>query len=345
VAITTNGGAIFNYYNLSGAGGANGFVSSVAFNNDKLNGLAGTDATSDTIPRTTNGGVNWFSQYIPCTISGFCCIKWVPGSNYAFAIISSATAAQCFKTTNNGANWTALSFPSGASDITHHNLFIPANKDAPEEAFVFATNTAGNIFELSDNSLPVCLMSFTFNISGRDINLKWITSQEINNYGFEIYRCEIKSDNTGEWVNTGFVKGHGTSNTPNIYDFTDKNINTGKFKYRLKQIDLNGNYEYFELSNEVVISSPGKYVLSQNYPNPFNPVTVIRFNIPNPENGFVTLKVYDITGKEIKTLVNEPLAPGYHEVTFDASAFSSGIYFYKLETEGFASIKKMMLVK
>jgi hypothetical protein len=98
---------------------------------------------------------------------------------------------------------------------------------------------------------------------------------------------------------------------------------------------------------------PDKYQLSQNYPNPFNPVTKIRFEIPSTlsfphapsGNPYISLKVYDVTGREIQTLVNETLQPGTYEVTFDGSNFASGVYFYKLTAGNFSEVKKMMLNK
>jgi len=93
------------------------------------------------------------------------------------------------------------------------------------------------------------------------------------------------------------------------------------------------------ITNEV----PSTYSLSQNYPNPFNPVTKISFNIP--KSGLVTLKVYDVIGKEVATLVNDVKNPGNYAVNFNASALSSGVYFYKLESNEFTSVKKMMLIK
>jgi len=88
---------------------------------------------------------------------------------------------------------------------------------------------------------------------------------------------------------------------------------------------------------------PTKYELSQNYPNPFNPTTKINFALP--KSGFVTLKIYDILGREIKTLVNEIKQAGNYTVDFNAWEFSSGVYFYRLETEGFTDVKRMMLIK
>jgi hypothetical protein len=96
-----------------------------------------------------------------------------------------------------------------------------------------------------------------------------------------------------------------------------------------------------------------KYELFQNYPNPFNPTTIIRFGIPSLE-GYVrpggrgvgvTLKIFDISGRELQTLINERLQPGTYETTFDGSAYTSGIYFYKLQTGDYSETKKLILLK
>lgn len=105
-------------------------------------------------------------------------------------------------------------------------------------------------------------------------------------------------------------------------------------------------WDRYELSTRIKNENyliPEKFSLEQNYPNPFNPVTKIRFEIP--KNGFVTLKVYNILGKEVQTLVSENLSSGVYTIDFDGSMLSSGIYFYCLETNGFKDTKKMILMK
>jgi hypothetical protein len=106
--------------------------------------------------------------------------------------------------------------------------------------------------------------------------------------------------------------------------------------------------------NQISTELPSKYSLGQNYPNPFNPTTKIRFDVakfpsfggvPAGRGGLVTLKIYDITGREVQTLVNERLQPGSYEVTFDGSQLSSGVYFYKLISSGFTETKRMVLIK
>jgi hypothetical protein len=190
-----------------------------------------------------------------------------------------------------------------------------------------------------DNLLPVELSNFTSAIAGRDLILSWSTGTETNNSGFDIER----KSTTGSWSKIGNVAGHGTVNTPNSYTYTDRNLSSGKYNYRLKQIDFNGNYKYYELSNEVIIGTPSKYVLTQNFPNPFNPSTSISYEIP--ATNFVSLKIYDMMGKEVANLVNGTQEAGFYTVKFDASKLASGVYFYKLQANDFTATKKLMLMK
>ncbi len=191
----------------------------------------------------------------------------------------------------------------------------------------------------SDNPMPVSLKSLTSNVAGRNINLKWVTGSEINNSGFEVERKGF----SGEFVKVGFVQGKGTVTTATNYEFTDRNLMTGKYSYRLKQIDNNGNFEYFNLNSDAVVGVPSKFDLSQNYPNPFNPATKINFDLPKDSK--LSLKLYDMLGREVSTLVNEFRTAGYYTVDFNASSLSSGIYFYRLLAGEFSSVKKMVVVK
>ena len=186
--------------------------------------------------------------------------------------------------------------------------------------------------------LPVELSSFTAKIINDKVELNWLTMTEVDNYGFDIERKVNKS----EWQKIGFVEGHGNSNSPNSYSFVDNHLTGGsEFRYRLKQIDTNGNYEFSEIVEIEYL--PQNFVLYQNYPNPFNPSTKIRYSIPQSSN--VIIKVFDILGNEIETLVNEEKPAGNYEVEFDASGLSSGMYLYKLQAGNFVETKKMILLK
>ena len=141
----------------------------------------------------------------------------------------------------------------------------------------------------------------------------------------------------------GSVNGYGTSTIQRNYSFTDRGLASGTYNYRLKQIDYNGTYEYFNLNNEVVIGLPVSYGLSQNYPNPFNPSTKIEFQIPT--DGSVSVKIFDMSGKEVSSLLNEFKSAGYYSINFNASALSSGTYFYTITSSSFTATKKMVLMK
>ncbi|MBK6537030.1 MAG: T9SS type A sorting domain-containing protein [Ignavibacteria bacterium] len=190
-----------------------------------------------------------------------------------------------------------------------------------------------------DFPTPVELSAFTSSVLGRNVTLNWSTSSEFNNSDFDIERSSTENN----WIKAGFIRGHGTISEPQNYSFTDKNLTTGKYKYRLKQIDFNGNFEYFELAEEVSIGIPDKYELSQNYPNPFNPVTNLEFGIS--KLGFVSLKIYDVLGRELVTLVNEIKEPGYYKIKFNAGNLSSGVYFYRMEAGDFVTVKKFVVMK
>lgn len=188
--------------------------------------------------------------------------------------------------------------------------------------------------------LPVELASFNSFISSSNVTLNWKTIGEKNNSGFEIERMSTYED----WKKIGFVKGSGSASHEITYTYSDNNLATGTYSYRIKQIDYNGNYKYYYLSNEVIIGVPNKFALEQNYPNPFNPVTKINFQLP--ENSNVKLYVYDVTGRTVAELISgKYYTAGYHTIEFNASSLSSGVYFYKLTTENNSSIKKMMLIK
>ena len=199
-------------------------------------------------------------------------------------------------------------------------------------------------WSLGDQSaLPVELSSFSASVAGSNVKLRWETATEVNNYGFEVERKVGSLQSTvGNYEKVGFVNGNGNSNSPKNYSFEDKNVSAGKYSYRLKQIDNDGQFEYSK-SIEVEFGTPKKFELSQNYPNPFNPTTTIRFDIPEPSN--VKLTLFNILGQEIKTLVNEFKESGIHTLNFDASDLNSGMYIYKLEAGSFTQTRKMTLVK
>jgi hypothetical protein len=208
--------------------------------------------------------------------------------------------------------------------------------------------TVGGITDFSsftttknESALPVELTSFTYNVfDKRNVKLLWETASELNNSGFEIERTPANKD---EWTKIGFKEGRGTTSNTTNYSFEDRNLISGNYNYRLKQIDYNGNFTYLALAGEVIVSTPAKFDISQNYPNPFNPVSKVNFDLP--EDAFVSIQIYDMTGRNVKTIYNQFTTAGYHTAVIDASSLTSGVYFYKFTTPKFSKVMKMVVVK
>ncbi len=194
--------------------------------------------------------------------------------------------------------------------------------------------------------LPVELASFTASVSGNNVSLNWMTASEINNRGFEVERKVLSTQSSvsnSKYEVVGFVHGKGTTTEINHYTFVDNSLSPGSYQYRIKQIDYDGSFEYYNLTETVEIGLPAEFVLEQNYPNPFNPSTVISYRLP--VTGFVSLKIFDVLGNKVATLADEYKPAGLYEVEFDASSLASGIYYYQLHTNSFIQTKKMVLLR
>ncbi|MEN8193314.1 MAG: T9SS type A sorting domain-containing protein, partial [Bacteroidota bacterium] len=223
----------------------------------------------------------------------------------------------------------------------YHFCKIDIHNEILKFEAVTPTGTIIDSFTIS-TPVPVELTSFTAILSNNQVHLIWETATEINNYGFNIEKC-IDGKN---WKKIGFVEGHGNSNSPKSYSFIDKEIISAKVQYRLKQIDTDGSFEYSNVI-DVNSSSLKAYTISQNYPNPFNPSTKINYSIQKQTH--VSLKVFDVLGREVATLVNKEQPAGNYEVVFDASSVSrrmtSGVYFYRITAGNFVDTKKMILLR
>jgi hypothetical protein len=238
----------------------------------------------------------------------------------------------------NGTSWSALEI--GMNNKVNALAIIGEYLYAGGEFTSAGGNTLYYIARWHDSALPVELINFQHSITNNDVTLFWTTANEINNSGFDIER----KINNNQWTKIGFVTGKGSTSVRQTYNYIDSHLQSGNYKYRLKQIDYNGNYEYFQLNGEVVIGVPKKFTLSQNYPNPFNPVTKIDFELP--VDGKVTLVVYDVTGREVSKLFNNEFrSAGYYTTEFNASKFASGAYFYRLTTDAFSETKRMLLIR
>ena len=238
---------------------------------------------------------------------------------------------------------------AGTSFNTNNGMVGIENSDGTQGILYRSYTKGGAIFGSplalqfgqDASALPVELNSFTAALADGIVNLNWETKTEIKNFGFDVERRNELQNNT-KWEKIGFVQGNGNSNSPKQYSFIDNTVTDGKYSYRLKQIDTDGKYKYSD-NVEIDLGSPAEFSLRQNYPNPFNPSTSIQYAIGNRQ--FVSLKVYDILGNEVATLVNEEKPTGTYEIDFDASNLTSGIYFYQLTAGSFSQTKKMLLLR
>ena len=277
-----------------------------------------------TVLLSTDGGESWVTKYSG-TIEDLQSVSitnstsaWIVGSN-----------GLILETTDLGNNWRSY------DEVTANSLnTVFFNNDS--NGWIGGMN--GTILKYQNNILPVEFLSFTAKAKNNEIQLNWQTATEVNNSGFEILR---QSKNTS-WATQGFVEGHGTSISLNSYSFID-NVPLGesKFRYKLKQIDTNGKYSF---SKEIEVEiAPTNFAIYQNYPNPFNPITNIRYQLP--EESKVVIKIYDVLGAEVMTLLNENKEPGIYDVEFNAQSLSSGTYIYQINAGDFIGTKKMLLLK
>ncbi|HMQ78086.1 MAG TPA: T9SS type A sorting domain-containing protein [Ignavibacteria bacterium] len=230
---------------------------------------------------------------------------------------------------------------SQQSDITFYNgssVDIQLGADVCADVITINGTYSGG-GSICTGALPVTLSLFNALSVKNNVKLYWKTEAEINNSGFEIER---KPDG-GSWLMLAFIAGSGTTNQPVEYTYEDKKLQSGKYFYRLKQIDYNGNYEYFDLALPVVISKPTDFALGQSYPNPSNPKSNIDFQLP--ERTLVNISVYNLLGQLVSTLINEEKDAGIYTIEFDGSNLTSGVYFYRINAENFSKTKKMLLVK
>jgi len=187
--------------------------------------------------------------------------------------------------------------------------------------------------------VPVELTSFYAEVTNNTVVLRWCTATELNNLGFELH----KSVDKHSWNTIGLVKGAGTSVQVHKYHFIDVVRVAERYYYRLKQVDYNGVFEYSDVL-VVDVTMPATFKLFQNYPNPFNPETTINYLIP--EETYVKITLFDITGREIKVLISEKKQPGCYTVKLKGGELSSGVYIYRLITgRGFSAVKKLIVIK
>ena len=244
-------------------------------------------------------------------------------------------------------------FPQGVTanvkDFFGGTIFNQDLSDSGTYSFPMASCLPILLTMFYDNVIPVELFSFTAKLNTASVELKWTTITEINNSGFEIQRLQnSENEELKNWKRIGFISGFGTTTEPKSYSFTDdlslrENVTSGIYKYRLKQIDFDGTFNFSKEIEVKVNLIPDNYILKQNYLNPFNPVTTIGIAIP--EVAHVSLIIYNTLGQIAVILENSVLEAGSYQYQWNAKNFASGIYICELRTEKYTSLKKLLLLK
>jgi len=239
------------------------------------------------------------------------------------------------------------------ADLTENELIIAYYNNGwrplittidPDNNKVSTTVTDFAMFAIgNEGSVPVELNKFSAKEKDGKVVLNWFTYTETNCYGFEVER----SKDDMNFNSFGWVKGKGTTNIPQSYNFTDAEVSVGTYFYRLKQIDIDGTFQYSQVI-EVIVKAPSMMKLEQNYPNPFNKETVIKYDLP--KSGRVIIQIYNLMTQRVKTLIDEYKPAGKHTIYWDGCdeqgcMVTSGIYVYQLKVGNFVSTKKMSFLK
>lgn len=276
-------------------------------------------------------GLNMWGVDIHPNISDYVCV-----GKYS-------SPSQIYISKDGGLNWTTTAIAG-----SNYSIYIIDTMN------VFAAQSTGFYKLDAPWFVPVELTAFKIEVNGNNIKLSWSTATELNNKGFDI---QMSEDNVN-FENVGFVPGFGSSAEKQNYEFDLSGLKEGKYFFRLAQLDFDGTISYSS-TNSVELFLPKEFSLSQNYPNPFNPSTKISWQ--SPVNGWQSLKVFDVLGNHVTTLVDEYRPAGNYEVVFDPVSsipqsgrqylksgirnLASGIYLYQLRIGNLVQTKKMLYLQ
>lgn len=317
------------------------------------------------IIKTVNGGNNWTTVYADTTLQFWGLWFTNPQTGYL-----SGSNGKIMKTTNRGDNWTSLTTPT--STLLDGIWFVNENTGYVGGANIFLKTTDAGTTWVNKVGLFISSFETVQSVYFSDANTGYYCTNTTN--------CRIvKTTNGGDtWTlindlanvgagwdmsfvnaSTGYVctsagnvlkttnagLNWGVQNTPlteNLYQINFPSVNTGYVACWSGKIlkTTNGGLTFTGNINNNI---PDKYLLEQNFPNPFNPQTSIRFSIP--KSSFITLKVFDIKGQEVKSLIASEYTLGNYEIKLSSDDLSSGVYYYRLQSNDFTETRKMLLIK
>jgi len=367
---TVNGGTTWT--DASGTGILAGLDLYNIFGIDANNALVTGSSSSTYVYKTTNGGSTWTLVYTQA--GGFQNAIWMTSATNGFMTGDPVGGNWAlYNTTNGGTNWTAVTpaVPGPGIAGWNNSLMILGSKiwfgtngtklmySADGGATWSSQTTTGAL-----NTYAVWFNDATNGIAGgsttggvKTVNGGTTWSSLIVNPLLNNNWTGITGYGSNWWISsfTNVIWGSTNGGTSWVADYTAatghqyyhmSKARTGNNIYAVKGAGAPGQVTKYTAPTGINLISgevPSNYNLSQNYPNPFNPTTNIKFSIPT--QGFVTLKVYNNLGKEVATLVNENTSVGTYEVNFDAGSITSGVYFYRLQSDNFTETKRMILIK
>jgi photosystem II stability/assembly factor-like uncharacterized protein len=335
------------------------FTNSIeSFNNVIFAGSNSNIGESGVINISNDNGLTWTQTL---DVNDLVFISFINKNNTIYAGYYSPGgiyAGGIYKSIDNGQNWSFLTYLNGQLYSlsvfgnyllagTNTGIYISSD-DGQNWLQTYSSGLGVSSFAVNGTNIYAGIRGGTGIIKSTNSGLNWFGTSFTNAAVYSISALNnvifaatsggvyISKDNGDSWIN----KNEGLENTWTRSLFT---TNT----YIFAGLEWNAIFRR-DINNIVGINNniqniPSGFSLSQNYPNPFNPTTKINFALP--KSGFVTLKIYDMLGREIKTLLNELLKPGTYETTFDASALSSGIYFYTLSAGNYKETKRMTLIR
>ena len=263
----------------------------------------------------------------------------------ALAFLSSSSGAvssfNAYIDTNNGAG-SVYALAVGNKTLLAGGYFISALYMPQNNLLIFEDSTLSG----SDIPLAVNMTSCRAVTGPGSVTLLWQTRSEINNAGFRVLRegpGETEYEVISSYTSNPSLKAQGNSSSGRDYQYVDNHVQaSGAYKYKVQSTAIDGTVKD-ESALTVTVDLPKSFALYQNYPNPFNPTTVISYQLPVASR--VTLIVYDVIGREVKTLVNGRQDAGTYRVNFDGSKLPSGVYFYRISAGDFSSVKRTILLK
>ncbi len=329
--------------------------------------------------RTTNGGLTWDSTvFSNICFRKLCFVNSLTGYAGGWTYYPNPSL---FKTTNGGVNWTpvinlpGLESVTGISFINENTGWAAGDSIGGENQGVIKTTNGGNSWFIAayfGDEMPCQIYSTTFInentgwiggvkfypvwggmiLKTTNGGMNWVL--QANHCNNELYEIFFIDGNTGWAASDGPMMQKTTNGGVN---WNVQTIQQTSWIHGVKFLDANvgwcagtDGHIFYTLNGGGTISvqnisteMPSSYLLEQNYPNPFNPSTKIRYSIPS--SGFVKLEVFDALGREVETLVNQVQTSGTYETSFEGGTYPSGVYYYKLSSGDFQSIRKMVLVK